>query len=316
MQRSESKQPSKRRGRPRKKAEGLGDTIEQNELDTSNMYEIPKYEGYFIDENHNVYSTRGRHGKTAPRKLKIQLQNGYPSVSLYRSDGSNSKNPDVLYLHRLIADAFIPKIEGKNFVNHKDGNKQNNSLDNLEWVTQQENNLHAYQSGLIKKKYSDEQILEVITRVHKKGEMQTSVAKDMGVPISFVNDVVSKGTGIKSSGLGDDIEKLLNSKLMKPITNRVKKILWEDNEDCGCDARKEKLNKIFRYNTPECLTEDEYEAVGKLINKGVIRPDEQKELNTIYNRVFHDKVEMTMCGSCLADRVSRLKKIYDTYADS
>lgn len=117
----------------------------------------------------------------------------------------------------------------------------------------------------------------------------------------------------KAEGLGDTIEQITEATGIKKAVELFSKTT---GLDCGCDARKEKLNKIFRYNTPECLTEDEYEAVGKLINKGVIRPDEQKQLNTIYNRVFHDKVEMTMCSSCLADRVSRLKKIYDTYADS
>jgi hypothetical protein len=51
--------------------------------------------------------------------------------------------------HRLVAFAFIPKIEGKNFVNHKDCNPQNNNVDNLEWVTHRENVQHAYDNGRI-----------------------------------------------------------------------------------------------------------------------------------------------------------------------
>lgn len=53
--------------------------------------------------------------------------------------------------HRIIADAFIPKIPGKEYINHKDGNKLNNSVDNLEWVTRSENALHAYRTGLAPK---------------------------------------------------------------------------------------------------------------------------------------------------------------------
>lgn len=52
-------------------------------------------------------------------------------------------------VHRLVATTFIPNTDPKKiFVNHIDGNKQNNHVSNLEWVTTQENNIHAYQTGL------------------------------------------------------------------------------------------------------------------------------------------------------------------------
>lgn len=53
-------------------------------------------------------------------------------------------------VHRVIATAFIPVVDGKNFVNHKDGNKQNNAVKNLEWCTRSENMYHAYKHGLKK----------------------------------------------------------------------------------------------------------------------------------------------------------------------
>ena len=51
-------------------------------------------------------------------------------------------------IHRLVATTFIPNPENKRYVNHKDGNKLNNYIDNLEWSTPSENNLHAYTTGL------------------------------------------------------------------------------------------------------------------------------------------------------------------------
>ncbi len=58
-------------------------------------------------------------------------------------------------LHRMLAAAFIPNTENKNTVNHIDGNPSNNSLDNLEWMTQAENSSHVHELGLISGRYTN-----------------------------------------------------------------------------------------------------------------------------------------------------------------
>lgn len=82
--------------------------------------------------------------KTKSRIRKQSIETGYAMVELYRSDGTKK----MCLVHRLVAEAFIPNPDGKPTVNHIDGNKLNNHVQNLEWATQGENNEHALRTGL------------------------------------------------------------------------------------------------------------------------------------------------------------------------
>lgn len=77
--------------------------------------------------------------KSTRKKKKQSMINGYPAIWL------KSK---PYYVHRLVAKKFIPNPENKPEVNHIDGNKHNNRVNNLEWVTSKENHDHALRTGL------------------------------------------------------------------------------------------------------------------------------------------------------------------------
>ncbi len=84
----------------------------------------------------------GRHLSAQLRAQSVETQ--YAQVELYK-EGKGK----MCLVHRLVAQAFIPNPENKPTVNHKDGNKLNNTVSNLEWATQQENNQHALRTGLV-----------------------------------------------------------------------------------------------------------------------------------------------------------------------
>ncbi len=105
------------------------------------------FEGlYQISNFGRVKSFYVRKGKQGILILKPHLtRNGYLNIKLNK----NGEGKDFL-IHRLVAQAFIPNPENKSTVNHKDGNKFNNCVENLEWQTQSENNHHAVNTGLSK----------------------------------------------------------------------------------------------------------------------------------------------------------------------
>lgn len=74
---------------------------------------------------------------------------GYTSVKLFKDGRGYQKS-----VHRVVAEAYLPNPESKPQVNHKDLNKKNNDVSNLEWVTQEENLAHAIRNGTNKTRIS------------------------------------------------------------------------------------------------------------------------------------------------------------------
>lgn len=106
-------------------------------------------------------------------------------------------------LHRLLAETFIPNPDNLPCVNHKDGNKLNNDLSNLEWCTHSENNKHAYRTGL--KKYAfdkgekspnhklNKEQVDYIRKHYKRYDKEfgaTSLSKKFNVAPSCITNIV------------------------------------------------------------------------------------------------------------------------------
>jgi len=123
------------------------------------------------------------------RKTSIGYD-GYEHV--YVTLGSR-KNKKAFNIHKAVLESFSNKQENKPYINHKDGNKLNNRLENLEWCSQSENLRHALKNGKINVKLNDEAVMFIrenyIPRDIEYG--CTALAKKYGVACAQISRVVN-----------------------------------------------------------------------------------------------------------------------------
>ncbi len=160
------------------------------------MKPIPRYKNkYSITKDGKVWSNFSK------RFLKPQLGSyGYWIITL-PGLGKNSQKLKTYYIHRLIADAFIPKVKGKSKINHKNGKRDDNRLENLEWCTQKENIRHSWETGLCQPRYNENhpatkltllQIEDLKPKLNYKYGTLTKLAKEYGVSPSLIS-LIRKG---------------------------------------------------------------------------------------------------------------------------
>lgn len=146
---------------------------------------------YQIHKNGKVSTTNFNNtGKPGYRATSVN-QHGYAYVAIHHKGEVHNA-----LIHRLVALAFIPKIKGKPFVNHIDGNKLNNKIENLEWVTAEENIQHAYRTGLIKvgdesvlSKYDEKIIRKICNEFVKNKLSMVEISQKYNVSYNLVYDL-------------------------------------------------------------------------------------------------------------------------------
>ena len=114
----------------------------------------------------------------------------------------------TIKVHRLVAEAWIENPQGKPQVNHKDGIKSNNHIDNLEWVTKRENIQHAFDNGLMKwngtvppnlkgsanptSKLTEEQVREIRSKFKPRIYTREMLGKEYGVSPLTIKDIIHR----------------------------------------------------------------------------------------------------------------------------
>ena len=163
-----------------------------------NEYEKSIPDGFKEVSGNNNYIVNDR-GDIRQKRTRRKLNYNINYKGYYTCDINRRKQ----LVHRLVAQTFIENSDpNKNVINHKDGNKKNNNIDNLEWVTIAENNKHARLNGLVKPlkyygidysgennnsaKLTKENVLEIRERLHLSN---STLAKEFNVSISTISGI-------------------------------------------------------------------------------------------------------------------------------
>ena len=155
------------------------------------LFKIPICDCNYITKCGKVFSNK--RGRMVELTQTIQWK--YYAVCVWVGGKSTRR-----HVHRLLALTFIPNPLGKPEVNHKDGDKLNNLLDNLEWVTKKENAQHAQATGLSyepkgedngRALLTEEEVLEIYSRL-ASGVANSELADEYGVSRSVVMLIKSK----------------------------------------------------------------------------------------------------------------------------
>tara|TARA_R110000803_G_scaffold57143_1_gene115014 strand:- start:112 stop:801 length:690 start_codon:yes stop_codon:yes gene_type:complete len=182
---------------------------------------IEGFEDYSVSNLGNVLSRKNKDikllkpGHDAMGYLHVRL---YPREPIYGFYKNGFMKPKLEKIHRLVSDAFLsePNKDIYQEVNHKDGDKKNNDVTNLEWVTRKQNILHAWETGLnnngaekgalkrmkpVMLKYVDGSIRYYQSRVHAAVDNNTS-------PVGLINKIKNNRGYGRTGFKAFDIEEL------------------------------------------------------------------------------------------------------------
>jgi DNA-binding NarL/FixJ family response regulator len=211
--------------------------------------QIIGFENYWITDNGEVFNYRGK-GKTKRFIKVITKKEGYLQVPISINSTGKQKQ---FYVHRLVAQHFIENSLNISCVNHKDGNKKNNNVTNLEWCTHKENSVHAFSNNLVKitkgenhhlAKLTKKQVIEIMEAL-KNGAKGKDLAKKYNLHVTAIS-------GLKVGKHYKEITSKYNLESFRTVNlTKLKNNINEINELIKLGLSDVKIGK--RFNIPRKL---------------------------------------------------------------
>jgi hypothetical protein len=132
-----------------------------------------------------------KYGRYSKRVATLDTSTGYMKLSFY---SKTAKKVFTIKEHRLLALAFLPNPNHHKIINHKDSNKQNNSISNLEWCSSSFNTIHAIENRAYSHLLCKEQVIEIYRRIHENKETVQDLAAEYNLCTHVIGHIRNQKT--------------------------------------------------------------------------------------------------------------------------
>jgi len=161
--------------------------------------DIPNFEGYQVSNLGTVRGTdRYKNGRNGLRLIRGQKLKQLPNKKGYLETRLRKNGTHTRLIHKLVTSAFLTKPDNCTQINHINGIKTDNRVSNLEWVTQSQNQLHAYKLGLqpsragennSNAKLTDKDVT-LLKQLYNSGKTIVEVSKCMNINVSIIRQII------------------------------------------------------------------------------------------------------------------------------